>query len=178
MSNLVEKWRPVVGYEGLYEVSDCGRVKSLKFGKEVILKPTYTKDGYLRVELLVKGRKSRKIRTIHRLVAEAFIPNPDNKPCINHKDENKTRNVVENLEWCDWDYNHNYGTRNKRATKHLCKAIDQISTIDGEVVGSYASTREAERINSFSHCGIGTCARGITSEYKGYVWKYHLICNT
>ena len=107
-----EYWKPVVGYEGLYEVSNLGRVKSLKFGKERILKPQKDTSGYLCVTLCKNNNQCQF--KVHRLVAEAFIPNPNNLPQTNHKDECKTNNIASNLEWCDRKYNVNYGTRTKR----------------------------------------------------------------
>lgn len=103
-----EVWKDIDGYDGLYQVSNMGRVKSFKWGKERILKPYETGNGYLRVELQSKPFK------LHRLVAQAFIPNPDNLPFVNHKDENPKNNMVDNLEWCDNKYNINYGTTQER----------------------------------------------------------------
>lgn len=102
-----EIWKPVVGYEGLYEVSSYGRVRSLRRGR--ILTGTINRDGYVRCHIKVNG--VLKSHFVHRLVAEAFIPNPDNLSCVNHKDEVKINNSVENLEWCDRKYNNNYGSR-------------------------------------------------------------------
>ena len=119
-----EIWKPVVGYEGLYEVSSYGRVKSLdryvKYSdgriylhKGKVLSLAKDKNGYFVVSLYFNG-KHNTIK-VHRLVAQAFIPNPDNLPEVNHLDEDKTNNRVENLEWCDHKYNMNYGTRNIRS---------------------------------------------------------------
>ena len=112
---MMEEWRAVPGYEGLYEVSSYGRVKSLKryksnnggipLIKERILKPYNDKKGYLNVRLRNKNFK------VHRLVAQAFIPNPNNLPQVNHKNEDKSDNRVDNLEWCTAKYNNTYGTR-------------------------------------------------------------------
>lgn len=99
-----EEWRDVVGYEGYYQVSSEGRVRNAIYGN--ILNPWKKNNGYLDVVLVGYGRKHKMV---HRLVAEAFIPNPNNEPQINHKDENKTNNRVENLEWCDNRYNSCYG---------------------------------------------------------------------
>ena len=125
-----EIWRPIVGYEGLYEVSNTGRVRSLdryvkcdyekyRLHKGKVLSPGKDKDGYLSVVLSCNG-KHKKI-AVHRLVAQAFIPNPDDLPIINHKDEDKTNNRVDNLEWCTVKYNMNYGTRNIRIRETAIK---------------------------------------------------------
>lgn len=106
----MEEYREIKGFEGLYEVSNYGNVRSLKRNK--ILKQINIKGGYKRVSLYKYGEQYFK--AIHRLVAEAFIPNPDNLPCVNHKDENPSNNNVKNLEWCDYKYNINYGTANER----------------------------------------------------------------
>lgn len=107
---MQEIWKPIKGYEGLYEVSSLGNVKSLR--RNVFLKPGRKESGYLIVSLY--KHNSGKNFYVHRLVAEAFIPNPDNLPIINHKDEVKTNNCVDNLEWCDYKYNNSFGTRIER----------------------------------------------------------------
>lgn len=116
-----EIWKDIEGYEGLYQISSIGRIKALskKVGRgrqyqvaEKILKPQITPNGYLRLHLNKDGK--RKYYSVHRLVAIAFIHNPNNYPQINHKDENKTNNNVINLEWCTPEYNANYGTRNDK----------------------------------------------------------------
>ena len=125
-----EIWRPVVGYEGLYEVSSYGRVRSLdryvkcdyesyRLHKGKVLSPAKDRYGYLYVVLSCNGK--HKTITVHRLVAQAFIPNPDDLPIINHKDEDKLNNCVENLEWCTAKYNMNYGTRNIRIRETAIK---------------------------------------------------------
>lgn len=117
--NSEEIWKPVVGYEGLYEVSSYGRVRSLdrydrmnRFCEGRILKLCANRLGYLKAGLCSNDKKKQYL--VHRLVAEAFIPNPNNLPIINHKDENPSNNNVDNLEWCTAKYNSNYGTRNDR----------------------------------------------------------------
>ena len=123
---MSEEWRPVVGYEGLYEVSSYGRVRSLDryderncFREGRILKLYTSRVGYLRVQLSLNSKK--KMYLVHRLVAEAFIPNPDNLPEVNHLDEDKTNNRVENLEFCDRKYNINFGTRKDKVRNTAIK---------------------------------------------------------
>ena len=132
----MEEWRDIKGYEGKYQVSNLGRIKSINYKKrkgcEGILSPIYDSEGYCRV-FLYKNNKSRKF-TIHRLVAQTFIPNPNNLPQVNHKDENKANNYASNLEWCDCKYNQNYGTRNKRIGKTLGKKTLCVTT--GEIFNS------------------------------------------
>lgn len=115
---MEEIWKPVVGYEDKYLVSNLGRVKS--FWTNRLLKPTKRKktEEYLRVGLW-DGKKQHGI-SLHRLVATAFLPNPNNFPVINHKDENPTNNCVDNLEWCTQQYNTNYGHRLEKFKKAVC----------------------------------------------------------
>ena len=115
----MEEWKSIPGYEGLYEVSSYGRVKRLegydRFNRKIVnklLKPSYNTSGYYIVHLYNNGFMKSKL--LHRLVAQAFIPNPDNLPEVNHKDEDRTNNSVENLEWCNRKYNCNFGTLQQR----------------------------------------------------------------
>lgn len=124
-----EIWKDVIGYEGLYRVSSLGSVKSVtryvktvhkgyegsRLIKERVLKPYLGKHGYFILTMRKNGRY--KTEEVHRLVALAFIPNPDDLPCVNHKDENKQNNSVDNLEWCTRAYNNNYGNRNKKISQ-------------------------------------------------------------
>ena len=116
---MIEEWRTIVGYEGQYEVSSYGRVRSLdrydrmnRFWKGRILNLHTGTGGYLFVGLSSNGNEKNYL--VHRMVAQAFIPNPDNLPQVNHKDEDKSNNRVDNLEWCTSFYNNEYGTRKKR----------------------------------------------------------------
>lgn len=97
--NAPETWLPVVGFEGLYEVSDLGQIRSLKCGKRRLMRPGTTSWGYLRVNLTLADHKTCVNKKVHTLVAQAFIPNPENKATVNHKDSNKLNNAVSNLEW-------------------------------------------------------------------------------
>ena len=119
-----EEWRPIEGYEGLYEVSNTGRVRSLdryvkgkgesyRLHKGRVLSPIKDKNGYLLINLYCNGKQN--IIKIHRLVAQEFLSNPDNLPEVNHKDEDKTNNRVDNLEFCDHKYNMNFGTARIRS---------------------------------------------------------------
>lgn len=121
-----EIWRPIEGYEGLYEVSSYGRVRSLDrydrmnhFRKGRIMKQSYNGNGYLTVDLCLNGKVKKYLG--HRLVAQVFIKNPCNLPQINHIDEDKSNNRVENLEWCDAKYNTNYGTARIRGRETAIK---------------------------------------------------------
>ena len=168
---MKEIWKDKKDYEGHYQVSNWGRVKSIKFGKERILKLTKDKDGYFFVNLY-KNNKSKTFK-VHRLVAEAFLPNSDNLPLINHKDEDKSNNIVSNLEWCDVKYNTNYGTRNKRIGKSntngkRSKPVLQY-TLDGKFVREWESYRECKR-NGFNH--VSECCRGKLKSCGGFIWRY------
>ena len=175
-----EYWRPILNYEGLYEVSNFGRVKSfdtyrkgkngsIRICRGRILKPYTNKDGYLCV-VLSKNNKHKTYK-VHRLVAEAFLPNPDNLPQVNHRDENKQNNNVENLEFCDCKYNINFGTAiARRAIKQL-KPILQY-TLDGEFVREWASAKQAEREGGFRSECICMCCKGKIKTHKGFIFLY------
>lgn len=169
-----EVWKDILGYEGHYQVSNKGRVKSLKQGKERILKQIINKRGYLRICLIKNGKK--KIYMVHRLVAKSFLPNPNSLPQINHKDEDKTNNKVENLEWCDQKYNHNYGTINQRISEKmtngkLSKPVLQF-TKDGKFVKEWKSTMDAKRNLGYASCHISSCCTGRYKSAYGFIWKY------
>lgn len=136
----MENWKFI---NANYEVSDKGNIKSVNYrgtGKSAIRKQSISKNGYMRVILSDNGKN--KTYFVHRLVAAAFIPNPDNLPQVNHKDENKSNNHVNNLEWCDNTYNHNFGTRNYRANKHKNKRIAQFDIL-GNKIAEYDSIKIA-----------------------------------
>ena len=164
-----EIWEDVRGYEGLYKVSSMGKVKSLKWGKERILRPEKNNKGYLRVTLCKDGKNKRFY--VHRLVAEAFIPNPNNLPCINHKDENPLNCNVENLEWCTQKENVNYGTRNERDAKTKSKPVVGIDSNTGEVVVEFPSAMEAGR-NGYNQGNISECCLGKKKTAYGLIWQY------
>ena len=168
---MEEIWKDIKGFEGLYQVSNYGLVRSLRDNhgraRELILKPKMNRGGYLYVALWKDG-KSMTCR-IHRLVAEAFLPNPLGLPQVNHIDEDKTNNRVENLEWCDVKYSVNYGTGVERRSRRVYQY-----TISGEFVRSYYSTRDAERLTGLHHESIAAVARREPQHNStgGYRWSY------
>ena len=175
---MEEEWRDIKGFEGKYMVSNLGRVKSLNYnntGKEGIMKGADNGRGYLFV-VLYKDGKDKKCR-INRLVAQAFLPNPDNLPEVNHKDENKLNNCVDNLEWCDRSYNVNYGTRNKRSSEkrrndpNRSKTVVGINNADGSMV-IFPSSCEAERQTGIFQTSIIRCCQGKVNSAGGYFWFY------
>ena len=163
-----EIWKDIAGFEGLYQISSWGRVKSLKNGKEKILRSGVDGGGYLYV-VLYKDRKYKNYK-VHRLVANAFIPNPDNLPVINHIDECKTNNFVGNLEWCSYSYNNSYNCAAKKRGEKLSKQVGQYS-LDGELLKVWTSLNEAER-NGFNEGNICSCCKGKRKTHGGFIWKY------
>ena len=171
----MEIWKDIEGYEGLYQVNNLGRVKRYyKNSKEKILKPFSNRDGYLNVKLYKEGKSKQS--KVHRLVAQAFILNPEDKPEVNHKDEDKTNNKVENLEWMTRRENINYGTHNEKVAKSLqnhkqtSKPIYGINVKTNEEI-EFPSTMEAQR-NGFDHSHIVDCLKGRRKSHKGYKWFY------
>lgn len=164
---MIEEWREVPGYEGLYEVSDLGRVR--RNGK--ILKPYKDTWGYLSVSLSKNG--IRRVVSVHRLVAYAFIPNPNNYPQINHRDENKTNNAVENLEWCTCEYNQNYGTRNERISEKNSKPVLQFD-LQGNFIREWPSGLKVEEETGIDSGSISKCCQG-RYGFKtagSFIWKF------
>ena len=167
-----EIWKDILGYEGKYQVSNWGRVKSLNYrntGKEGILKGVANGNGYLEVILFKEG-KGKHYR-INRLVAQAFLPNPDNLPEVNHKDEDKQNNCVENLEYCSKLYNINYGTGSKRSAEKRSKPLFGINKVSGLIL-EFPSIAEASRQTGINKGNICNCLKGKANSAGGYVWYY------
>lgn len=175
---MKEVFKDIVGYEGLYQVSNIGRVKSLPKdkvlhncgfickSKERILKPKLEKNGYLRVGLYKNGIV--QYFSIHRLVAIAFIENPNNYPDINHKDENRTNNNVNNLEWCSVSYNTQYSSYKWTGEKHWAsKKVLCIET--GE---SFFSITEAGKQKNVQYKNIHKCCKGERHTAGEFHWQY------
>lgn len=175
-----EIWKPVIGYEGLYEVSNFGNVDSLNYNHTNKRKRRIQREGrggYMYVNLH-KGGKTVTKKT-HRLVAEAFIPNPHNLPQVNHKDENKLNNRADNLEWCNSSYNNKYGNRPRKVLDAYKRngaivAERPVVKIDknGTIVAEYISISEAARSVGVRRESVRDCVLGRQLTCVGYFWKY------
>ena len=179
---MEEVWKDIEGYEGLYKVSNLGRVKSFHGFSERIMKQTLQK-GYLKIGLL--KNKKYKTHSVHRLVAQAFISNPDNKPQVNHIDEDKTNNRVDNLNWMTSKENNDWGTRKSRAIKSsinnpkrdylelgkkFSKSIYYINE-KGEKI-CFSGIHEAARVLNITASGISANLNGKLKTYKGFVFMF------
>lgn len=166
----MEIWKDIEGYNGKYQVSNLGRVKSLNYlrtGNERILKPGKDKYGYLQLILCNEGKQKRFF--VHRLVASAFIENPNNLSFINHKDENPLNNNVDNLEWCTPKYNSNFGTRNERMGANQ-KNRKLIKCIETGIV--YNSIHHAGRETGVSYYNISRCCNGKYKTAGKFHWEF------
>lgn len=192
----MEIWKDIEGYEGLYQVSNLGRVKSLSrfidnkrggwISKEIFLKHSYDSWGYQ--QIILTKNNIRKSFKLHRIIAQAFIPNPDNLPQVNHKNEIKDDNRIENLEWCDCKYNVNYGTRNKRSAEkasqrmtgkigklhNTSKPIIQL-TKNGEFIKEWECSCSVTRQLGYSDSSIRQCCNGNFKQAYGYNWKWKYV---
>ena len=192
---MLEIWRTAIYdgeiYEGLYQVSNLGRFKNLNYrntGKAELLNPGTNKDGYLQVCLSKNGEY--KMCLVHRLIAETFLPNPENLPQVNHKidtKEGKKINMVifnedgtvnkerTTIEWCTPKENNDYGTRNERVAKAntngiRSKPVLQLS-LTGDLIREWPSVGECGR-NGFNKGAVAACCRGEKPQYKGFRWEY------
>ena len=177
-----EVWKDVVGYEGFYKVSNKGNVRSLDRGhrrRGRVLKQGYNTGGYPQVSLSKNGKS--KTKTVHRLVAEAFLPNSNGLPQVVRRDEDKDNNNVENLKWCDSMYDMNYGTRTERLAQARSKKVRAVNTKTGDVV-EFNSTTDAWR-KGYNQGIVSMACRGVYKAnggklvgdgrtYRGFRWEY------
>lgn len=181
---MTELWKDIKGYEGLYQVSNMGRVRSLNYqghGETRVIVPKQNNRGRLWFDLWKNGKG--KPMLAHRLVAIAFIPNPLDLPEINHIDENPKNNVVENLEWCTRAENINKWLSNHPKTRSEVKrysgkyqkrshlVVDQI-TKSGELVRRWANSNTVAKETGMSDWSISECCRGNRKTAYGYIWRY------
>lgn len=179
---MLEQWKPIVGYEGYYEVSNFGNIRSCErqvnhgLGNGVrklrakIVNPWNDSHGYQAVSLSKFG-KVKKYK-VHRLVAEAFIPNPDNKPTINHINEIRDDNQVTNLEWATYQENNNHGGHNQRVSMTLSKAVVQLDQ-SGKVLANFDSIHEASSVTGVHAANIKSCLHHTNRVLAGgYRWRY------
>lgn len=179
---MQEIWKDIKDYEGYYQVSNLGRVKSLKkfnctnkvyknigyYRNEKYLKLIKNNNGYYQVSLS-KNSKS-KIHFVHKLVAEAFLENKNNYLYVNHKDENKLNNNVNNLEWCSQKYNCNYGTRNDRIANKLKIKVLQYD-MNGNFIKEWKSATDVEKELKINRMHIGSCINNNRKTAGGFIWK-------
>lgn len=186
---MQEIWKDIQGYEGLYQISNTGKVKSLgrfvyngsgmRWNAERILKCKDNGHGYLNV-CLARDKDDHKYAYIHRLVATHFVENPSGLPQVNHKDENKSNNNAENLEWCDMQYNNTYGTKIQRGVANMDYAsiakrrsvpVYQIN-LDGTIVRRHNGMSDAARKFGFKTSEISSCCKDKKHTHAGFRWMY------
>lgn len=177
---MKEEWKDINRFENLYQISNLGRVKSLpktveyKDGrvfnyKEKIIVPHINSAGYLTIGLAKDKKKISK--QIHRLVAEAFIPNPENKPCIDHINTNRIDNRIENLKWCTYKENVNNPITKERQITSRIKPVCQLS-LDGQLIRKWDSAKEASIAFGCHITSISKVCREKAGTCKGYKWEY------
>lgn len=159
-----EIWKDIKGYEGIYQISDLGRVLNVKRG--TLRKPSQDKDGYLQLSLSKNGK--REYLKVHRLVAQAFINNPSELPFVNHLDENKKNNSVSNLEWCTQEYNNTYGSRAEKLLRKICK----VDLHSDRIIKTYLSISSAAKEYRINPSSISHCLSGKRKSCVGYAWRY------
>ena len=178
-----EIWKDIPFLKGYYQASNIGRIKSLKrekvvnqYSSETVLKQRKGRDGYMIVNISVDNKS--KTYKVHRLVAAAFLENPQNLPQVNHKDENKMNNVVSNLEWCSSKYNNNYGTRIKRIvetrdnSESRHRMVVEQYTLEGEFINRFTSMCEASAKTGVHQGSISSALKKKRKYAGGFIWKH------
>lgn len=180
---MEEIWKDIEEFKGVYVVSNLGRIKSLdrkiNRGRCVVswkgkmISSRVAKNGYSVVKLNVDGKHITRL--VHRLIAQAFIPNPNNLPEVNHKDENIQNNSIDNLEWCTSKYNANYGTRNERCrngNKRFFKSIYQIDIDSGMIVRWWECINDASKLLKIDASQISRVCKGTNVSAGGFKWVF------
>jgi hypothetical protein len=167
---MKEIWKNIKDYEGLYQVSNLGNIKSNKRkGTNGIITKQLSKIGYYIVDLYKNSKRETKY--LHRIIAETFISNPNNFPCINHKNGIKTDNRIDNLEWCSYSENNKHAY--SLGLKTNCKQIKQIDIKTNKTIKTFYSMNEASRQIHISQSSISLCCNGKQKTAGGYIWKYY-----
>ena len=176
-----EIFKPMKGYEEYYEISNKGRIRRIKYdniqnekqyGIPYYIKYRIDKDGYLKCDLSLNGKIKRYM--VHRLVIQNFGDNPENKPCVNHKDGNKQNNDINNLEYVTVKENNLHALQTGlriMKNNNLSKQVEQCD-LDGNVINIYKSANDAKRITGYSQGHISECCRGELKTYKNFIWRY------
>ena len=166
---MEEIWKEIEDTQGKYQISNTGKVRNSLTKKE----RKQRTDRYNYKYLIVKINGRQKLLLIHRLVAKAFIPNPNNYRYVNHIDENKSNNIESNLEWCTAKYNCNYGSRNNRISDSKCKPVIQYS-LDGKIIKEWHSIDAAANYYNVNRGAISACCRKVKYCHTayGYKWEY------
>lgn len=173
MGSNAEEWRDIDGYVGLYQVSNIGNVRSVKRNSNLAL---INRNGYKKVALITKG--IRRDYPAHRLVCLAFLPNPENKAFVNHKNGIRDDNRVENLEWCTPKENtaHAYTVLGRKhasgAQLHPLKRAVAKKSLNGHLIETFESIKEAAKNHAGARANICVCCRGKIKSYKGFIYEY------
>lgn len=178
---MKEEWKPIIETEGRYEISNLGNIRGVdryarvcgggqRFIKGRIVKPNVCSNKYLMFNASMG--ETTKHFLVHRLVAQYFIPNPNNFPEVNHKDEDPQNNHMDNLEWCTPKYNCNYGTRNQRCMEKVIKKPVKQLTLDGVLIKVYPMIKDAERQTGVDSTQIIRVCKGTNITAGGYKWEY------
>lgn len=158
-----EIWKPIVGFEKLYTVSSLGKIRGTK-----ILAPGDNGRGYFYVFLSKNGKEKRFY--VHRLVAKTFLPNPENKPYVNHKNGIRNDNRVENLEWVTQSENELHKYKTLGYVQKNAKKVIQLK--NGKEIASFVSIRDAQKNTGCDWKSINNCCKGLSKQTKGFEWKY------